>query len=70
MLIGETEQDHTARRLIMSSTCEMFGCRRPAHKLYSVAPGTNLWLCKSCAETEGWKGITMIFMDQDIAIAR
>ena len=50
---GRTEQDHTARRLIMSSTCEMFGCRRKAHKLYSLAPGTNLWLCKSCAETEG-----------------
>jgi len=49
MLIGETEQDHRAQRLIMSRTCEMSGCRNSAYKLYSLVLGMNLWLCKSCA---------------------
>ena len=43
----------------MSRTCEMAGCVSPADQLYSLVPGTTLWLCKSCAETDGFEGATM-----------
>ena len=42
----------------MNRTCEMLGCMSSANKLYSLAPGTNLLLCKGCAEAEGLEDAT------------
>ena len=36
----------------MNRICDMLGCVNPAKKLYPLAPGTNLWLCKRCAKSE------------------
>ena len=44
----------------MNRTCEMFGCVRPANQFYSLASGTNLWLCPGCAETEGFEYSTKV----------
>ena len=44
----------------MNRICDMFGCVGPANKLYSLAPGTNLWLCTGCAETEGLEFATTV----------
>ena len=38
--------------VIMNRSCDMLGCTNPAFKLYALAPGTNLWLCKNCAKEE------------------
>lgn len=30
--------------------CETFGCANPGAQNYLIAPGTSLWLCKSCIQ--------------------
>ncbi len=35
--------------------CETFGCPNTAEKMFQLAPGTNIWLCRTCRylETKG-----------------
>ena len=46
------QKPHTPR-LSINRACEMLRCQNPANRQYTLAPGTNLWLCASCAKQEG-----------------
>jgi len=46
-------QKADSTRPTMNRTCEMLRCQNLADRQYTLAPGTNLWLCASCALQEG-----------------
>ena len=47
-----------ARGIPLIRKCETFGCRETGSQNLQIAPGTTVWLCKSCAYREskalGW----------------